>query len=190
MFFHHLFFCESLPRFSDQLIIDPALLVQCKGGIGISKYRKALCSASGVPLEDETEFILKNSAALSDLSKDFNYVFFLISDEIYHKNIPTFFSDEWDKKLKIDALINIGWTVYAFSEPALLHGFYPIKLQGEVAVIDHNYINEWGLIKTEELAKEVAKINNNSEDENSGHWVILGMCVDNITFSRLEEQRL
>lgn len=185
-FFHHLFFCESVPKFSDQLILDPALLSQCEGGIGISKFAEALYGASGVSLGYETNFILKNSKILPNLSKEFKYIFFVISDEIHRKNMPTFYCDEWDERLKIDALINIGWTVYAFSEPALLYGFYPIKMQGETVVVDCDYINKWGLIKNEKLAREIAKINNNSGDENSGHWAILGICVDKMTFFRLE----
>lgn len=190
MFFHHIFFCDSVPRFSDQFIIDPALLIKCKGGIGISRYTKELCSVSGVPLEEENEFILKNFGILSDLSNIFKYVFFIISEKIYLESMPTFFPNEWDDELKIETLTTIGWTVYAFSEPGLLYGSYPIRFQEGIVAIDCKYINEWGLIKTEELAREIAEINNNAGDENSGHWAILGVCVDKITFSRLEEQKI
>lgn len=187
--FHHLSILQELPRKANRVILDPAFWYESEGGETIEKFNNGLKSASGHELKDSTEFVLTNANILSELSNEYKYVFFTISDKSYVADMPVNHSDEWDKSLKIDDLITLGWTVYAFSEPAFLYGTYPVKFEGDNIICDEKYINDWGLLKSEELAKEVAATNNTNGDANDSYWRVIGICVDKNTFSRLRDAK-
>lgn len=184
-YFHHMSICQEVPNRAGQVILDPAFWNESEGGADIKKFTFALKSASGHELENSTNFVVADSNVILPLLEIFNYLFFIISEVEYANEMPVNYSDEWDKSLKIDDLIMLGWSVFAFSEPAFLYGTYPIKFEGDNTIFDEKYINEWGLIKSEELAKEVAVINNANGDANDSYWKVLGICVDKNTFSRL-----
>lgn len=208
--FHHFMFCQKLPVFSGRLVLDPAYIEECPGGENMIKLRGDIESTSGELPDIGTEFVLRNKSVLPIIQNEFKYVFFVVSDEFYLRDLPAFFDDEWDPSLKIHDLINIGWSVYAFSEPAILFGLYPIRVseervnvdedfinefgrnragrEGMTKVdVDRNFINEFGLIKNRSLAEQVAMENNEADDTpNHGHWRAIGMFVDAVTYQRLE----
>lgn len=186
-YFHHMSLCQEVPIKAGQVILDPAIWKESEGGEDIKIFTHSLKSASGHALENSTEFVITDASAILPLSKIFKYLFFIISEVEYVNEMPVNYSDQWDKSLKIDDLTMLGWTVYAFSEPAFLHGSYPVKFESDNIILDKNYINEWGLIKNEELARKVAVTNNTNGDANDSHWRVLGICVDQNTFSRLNK---
>lgn len=186
-YFHHMSLCQEVPAKAGQVILDPAFWNESEGGEYIKKFTHALKSTSGHELQDSTEFVITDASAILPLSQLFKYLFFIISEVEYANEMPVNYSDEWDKSLKIDDLVILGWSVYAFSEPAFLYGNYPVKFEGDNIALDKEYINEWGLIKNEELARKVVKLNNANDDVNSSHWRVLGICVDQNTLSRLRK---
>ncbi len=185
LFFHHFILCNAIPLFNGRPILDPALIDAQAGGDAVANLSDCVGAANGVDLRCEDEFVLKDVGALDAISEHFRYVFFVVSDLIYQSDLPSFFSDEWDPLLCLSEMQLLGWTVYAFSEPAIFFGCYPIKINGDTAAIDENYINEWGLIRNKVLADEIAKKNNEPEDENKGHWRPLGIYADKKTYIRL-----
>lgn len=186
-YFHHMSLCHEVPNKAGRVILDPAFWNETEGGVDINKFTHALKSTSGHELENSTEFVVTDASAILPLSQIFKYLFFIISEVEYVNEMPVNYSDEWDKSLKIDDLNMLGWTVYAFSEPAILHGTYPVKFENDSIILNRNYINKWGLIKNEELARKVAETNNTNGDANDSHWRVLGICVDQNTFSRLHK---
>lgn len=186
-YLHHMSLFQEIPIKAGQLILDPAFWNESEGGDGMEKFTYALKSTTGNKLDDSTEFVITDASAIPSISQMFKYLFFVISEVEYAHEMPAYHSDEWDKALKIDDLSTLGWTVYAFSEPAFLYGSYPVKFEKDNIILDKNYINEWGLIKSEELAKKVAATNNTSGDVNDSHWRVLGICVDQNTLSRLHK---
>ena len=186
-YLHHMSLCQEVPTKAGRVILDPAFWKESEGGEYIKKFNHALKSTSGHLLQDSTEFVITDAGAILSLSQIFNYLFFIISEVEYANEMPVNYSDEWDKSLKIDDLVTLGWSVYAFSEPAFLYGSYPVKFEKDNIIIDKNYINEWGLIKNQELAKKVATTNNTNGDVNDSYWRVIGICVDKNTFSRLRD---
>lgn len=186
-YFHHMSLCQEVPKKAGRVILDPAFWKESEGGEYIKKFSHALKSTSGHHLQDSTEFVITDASAILPLSQIFNYLFFIISEAEYANEMPVNYSDEWDKSLKIDDLVTLGWSVYAFSEPAFLYGTYPVKFDGDHTIFDEKYMNEWGLIKNEELARKVAATNNTNGDVNDSYWRVIGICVDKNTFSRLRD---
>lgn len=186
LFFHHFILCNSFPLFRGRPVLDPALLEGLEGGDFIAGMSDYLEGANGTDLKYEDQFILKDAKALNDISEVFRYIFFIVCDLEYQTDLPSFFFDEWDPSLRLEDLELLGWTVYAFSEPALLFGSYPILIDGKKFSFDEIYINEWGLIRDDFLAKAVASKNNQPADENKGHWRPLAIYVDKRTHARLK----
>jgi hypothetical protein len=186
-YFHHMSLCQEVPNKAGRVMLDPAFWNEIEGGVDINKFTHALKSTSGHKLENSTEFVVTDASAILALSQIFKYLFFIISEVEYINEMPVNYSDEWDKSLKIDDLVILGWSVYAFSEPAFLYGNYPVKFEGDNIILDKEYINEWGLILNEELARKVAKLNNANNDANSEHWRVIGICVDQNTLSRIRK---
>lgn len=186
-YLHHMSLCQEVPKKADRVMLDPAFWNESDGGVDINKFSHALKSTSGHELENSTEFVVTDASAIFSLSQIFKYLFFVISEIEYTNEMPVNYSDEWDKSLKITDLVIVGWSVYAFSEPAFLYGTYPVKFEGDNVIFDKKYINEWGLIKSQELAKKVAATNNANGDANDSHWRVLGICVDQNTLSRLRK---
>lgn len=183
--FRHMILCREIPRIFGRIMLDPGLLIPCPGGDDILRFHRDVVGANGSSLDTETEFILKNIDALPEIQREFEYIFFLLADELYLRDLPVFFHEKWDSRLKIDDLINVGWSVYAFSEPAILHGHYPIKISEVGIVLDDDIINDFGLIKNNSMAERVATLNNKANDENSGYWRVVGLFVDQTTYQRL-----
>jgi hypothetical protein len=184
-YLHHMSLCQELPTKGGRVILDPAFWNESEGGKGVENFTSSLKSASGNKLVNSTEFVVTDAKAIDSLSKIFRYLFFIFCEDEYINEMPVNYFDEWDKTLKIDNLVTLGWSVYAFSEPAFLYGSYPVKFEGDNITLDRDYFNQWGLIKNEELARKVVKLNNSNEDANSTHWRVLGICVDQKTFARI-----
>lgn len=186
LYFHHFILCNSIPFFHGRPVLDPALLEGLEGGEAIAGVSEFVEGANGADLRFEDQFVLKDAEALDAISEAFRYIFFVVCDLDYQADLPSFFFDEWDPLLSLEGMELLGWTVYAFSEPAIFFGSYPISINGDNFSFDETYINEWGLIRDDVLAKAVASRNNEPADENKGHWRPLGIYVDKKTHARLK----
>lgn len=165
--------------------MDPAFWDDVLGGPALGKFVNSVRSASGESLEQSTEFILADKAVLPELLKIHKVILFLASSAEYLEEYPPMFSEDWDKNLCVNELRLLGWTIYAYSEPAILYGLYPVSFQLGDVLFDERYVNKFGLIKNRIAANAYANLNNSSEGENSGHWRVIGVYVDQVSRKRL-----
>lgn len=182
-------------------MLDPAFLEYERGGENLVDCSKYIASTDGLALEWASEFILKDESVLTELLDSFRYIFFLMSRRNYFFDMPVFSEKEWDPAFCAEKLINIGWTIYACSEPAILYGHYPVLMDGvrdsddlfdshSKIAVDDSFVNNWGLIRTMDLADQIARLNNSIEHENKMHWEVLGVFLHPISYFRLLKELL
>lgn len=193
--------CQNVPKKNHQIMLDPAFLEYEQGGVGLVGYSKYIASTDGVSLEWASEFVLKDKDILIELLDRFNYIFFLMSRESYFVDMPVFSEKDWDPTFSSGDLINIGWTIYAYSEPAILYGYYPVLMSGirdssdlfcphSKVAVDDCFVNNWGLIRSMELAEQIARVNNSVEHENRLHWEVLGVFLHPNSYLKLLKELL
>jgi len=190
---HHSSICRGVYTQNGNLFLIPELWVYSADIKMLQEieYKKLAVVTDGKPIQEGSDLIIIEDGFFDHLQSKNLLSYTIFSDEEYLEDLPVFFQNEWDSKVRFESMNLLGWTVNKFTEPALWYGDFPIRpiLKGEeiigYEILDNTKINKWGLINTYENAMEVAN-KNSADDLYNEIWRPLAVCVDEFTLKKLE----
>ncbi|AOA59585.1 hypothetical protein [Acinetobacter larvae] len=164
----------------------PELLSEIEDKDFLKSISNYILDCHGLDIVDGYQFIVTDRSVFNIISHTNYLCYVVVADSDYFEDVPVFFENEWDENLKFDEMFLLGWTVNKYTEPAILYGKYPIKIQDNNTFIENeNIINKWGLINEYSIAKKIAK-ENSSLDPYDEIWRPLAIFVDSYSMNKLK----
>jgi len=191
---------KKLIRLDSRIILIPELCEPADSEIFIDSISQKIISMYGGDVLSAGDLVLRDKSLIEDLKFTDNYLMFIASNTSELSLNDSY----WDSGLKLEDLIFLGWTINSDSgDGAVTDGIFPIIFNELLAdksqmykIIDEGSLNEWGLIKDENICRKYIETNkrevihtiindDGTQQVLNTNWHAFGVYCDKYTYNKL-----